>query len=183
MKIISKEESSKIIARLNLNGVPEIVLHKFNKKLIEEFCDKFVVSKYILRDLENPIGQYYFCKNKTECCICAKNYKGTFSLGVSCFAYKNIVLLGDIQVKKDSVTLVARTDENANHRNIYDQTEINFTTTLDDEKLWDIQGFDLLIKYILDHNLYDVIVEFVVFDRNVGVNNEKVLIVELRSEY
>ena len=65
-------------------------------KLFKNFCDKYVVSRYILRDLENPIGQYYFCKSKEECVDYAKNYKGAFSLGVSCFAYKNIVLLGDI---------------------------------------------------------------------------------------
>ena len=106
MKILSKEESSKIISRLNLNGVPEVVFHKYDREAVEKFCDKYVVSRYILRDLENPSGQYYFCKNKAECVESAKNYKGAFSLGVSCFAYKNIVLLGDVQLKKDSIKMI-----------------------------------------------------------------------------
>jgi len=36
---------------------------------------------------------------------------------------------------------------------------------------------------LIKHNLYDVIVEFVIYRDSVGVNKERVLIVELRSEY
>ena len=39
------------------------------------------------------------------------------------------------------------------------------------------------INYIVIHNLYDVIVEYVVYDKPVGFNNDKVLITELRSDY
>jgi len=56
-------------------------------------------------------------------------------------------------------------------------------TTMEDDKLWEVPGFNDLIKYVIEHNLKDTIVEFVVFNHNVGVNNEKVLIVELRSDY
>ena len=37
MEIKSKEESSKVISRLNLNGVPEIVFHKFDGEAIQKF--------------------------------------------------------------------------------------------------------------------------------------------------
>lgn len=184
MKIESKRHSAEIIKRLRLNGVPEIVLHEFDEQAIVNFCTKYPSTRYILRDLDSPNGKYYFSANLEECLINAKNYTGSFSLGISCFSYGGVILLGEVMLTNSNITLVARTDDKATHRNIYDQSEINFVnTTMENDKLWEVPGFNDLIKYIIEHNLKDVIVEFVVFNHNVGVNNEKVLIVELRSDY
>ena len=183
MKIESKQHSADVIKKLRLNGVPECVFHEFDEQGIKSFCAKYFSTKYILRDLDSPAGKYYFCANVDECLQNAKNYMGTFSLGVSCFSYTGLILLGEIYLTKENVTLIARTDDKANHRNIYENADFKLNTTLEDDKLWEVPGFDLLIKYIIEHNLYDIIVEFVVYDKNVGVNNEKVLIVELRSDY
>lgn len=184
MKIESKRHSAEIIKRLRLNGVPEVVLHEFDNHAIIKFCEKYPSTKYILRDLDTPNGKYYFGSNCEECLTNAKAYTGSFSLGVSCFSYGGVVLLGEVLLTDNNVTLVARTDDKATHRNIYEQSEINFVnTSMENNKLWEVPGFDILIKYIIEHNLKNVIVEFVVFDHNVGVNNEKVLIVELRSDY
>ncbi|MBR1987944.1 MAG: hypothetical protein IKA36_02775 [Clostridia bacterium] len=104
-------------------------------------------------------------------------------MAVSCFAYENIVLLGEICLTKDGVTIVGSNHKDAHHRNVYQKAIINCKTTLDDDKIWDVLGVEELIAYVAGHNLYDVIVEFVVYDKPVGVNNQKVLIVELRSDY
>lgn len=183
MKINSKKHSSDIIKKLNLNRVPEMVCYVFDEESLSAFCDKFPSIKYILRDVENASGTYFFCKDKQEVMDNARTYKGAFSLAVSCFAYKNIVLLGEIYLTKDSVIIVGGNEEGINHRNAYQKAIINKTTTLDDDEIWEIEGVSDLIKYLVDHNLYDVIVEYVVYDAPVGVNNEKVLIVELRSDY
>jgi len=183
MKIESKRHSADIIKKLRLNGVPEIVLYEYDKEAITNFCTKYPSTKYILRDLDSPAGKYYFCKDLKECVNNAKNYTGSFSLGVSCFAYKGLILLGEVLLTKEDITLIARTDEEANHRNIHDRADYNIHTTMEDNKLWDIPGCDLLIEYLIKHNLYDVIVEFVIYRDSVGVNKERVLIVELRSEY
>ena len=183
MKINSKKHSSELIKMLNLNRVPEIVCTQYNKAEIREFCENYVEKTYILRDVVNPSGKYYLCKNVEECVNNALNYEGAFSLAVSCFAYENIVLLGEVLLTKDNITIVASNDKTTHHRNVYQKATINTTTTLDDKKLWRVKGADQIIKYVAENNLYDVIVEFVVYDKNVGVNNDKVLIVELRSDY
>lgn len=184
MKIESKRHSSETIRRLRLNGVPELVLHEYDENAIVNFCNKYPSSKYIFRDLSTPNGKYYFASNIEECLSCAKTYESTFSIGISCFSYGGVILLGEILVSGNNITLVARTDDKATHRNIYEQSEINFVnTTMENDKLWAVPGFNDLIKYIIEHNLKDTIVEFVVFNHNVGINNEKVLIVELRSDY
>lgn len=183
MKILSKAHSASIISKLNLNRVPEVACNIYEASVIRSFCDKHVSKKYILRDLENPNGKYFFCSNKEECLSSAKQYLGAFSLAVSCFAYENIVLLGEIYLTKDSVTIVGGNAKDINHRNAYQKSIINTCTTLNDDKIWEVDGVEDLIAYIVKHNLYDVIVEYVVYDKPVGINNEKVLIVELRSDY
>lgn len=183
MKINSKKHSASIISKLNLNRVPEIVCEIYESSVIDVFCDKYIAKKYILRDLETASGKYFFCHNKEECLKLAKEYSGAFSLAVSCFAYENIVLLGEIYLTRDSITIVGSNDRTAHHRNVYQKAIINSTTTLDDDKIWEVEGVEDVINYVVTHNLYDIIVEYVVYDKPVGVNNEKVLIVELRSDY
>ena len=183
MKILSKKHSSEVIKNLNLNRVPEIVLSAYDQQSIIQFCKKYPSTKYILRDVDNPSGAYFFGKNVDECLESAKKYVGNFSLGISCFSYKNIVLLGEILLTKNGVTIVATDDGEVHHRNVYQKAIINTTTTLDNDKLWDVDGVETLIQYLVEHNVYDVIVEFVVYDQPVGVNNHKVLVVELRSDY
>ena len=183
MKINSKKHSSDVIKKLNLNRVPELICSFYEPGIINDFCNKYIAKKYVLRDLESPSGKYFICKSKEECVACAKEYSGAFSLAVSCFAYDNIALLGEILLTKESVTIVGGNAKGINHRTVYQNAIINTKTTLDDDKIWDVEGVEELIKYIVEHNLYDVIVEYVVYESPVGLNNEKVLIVELRSDY
>lgn len=183
MKINSKKHSASIISKLNLNRVPEIVCEIYEASVIESFCDKYVEKKYILRDVENASGKYFLCHNKDECLKSAKEYSGAFSLAVSCFSYENIVLLGEICLTKDGIIIVGSDDKTVHHRNVYQKAIINCNTTLDDDKIWEVPGVEEIINYVVDHNLYDVVVEFVVYDKPVGLNKNKVLITELRSDY
>ena len=183
MKILSKKQSSEIIKKLGLNRVPEIILSQYDKDAICNFCNTHPSTKYILRDLDNPNGKYFSCKDKDECINNATNYIGNFSLAISCFSYNKIVLLGEILINKSQISLIARDDENANHRNIHENPKYNIITNIEDNKLWKIDGFEDIANCIIKHRLYDIIVEFVVYDKCVGTNNEKALIVELRSEY
>ena len=81
------------------------------------------------------------------------------------------------------VDLTARTDENANHRNIYTEPEYNMHISLDSDQLWDVPGFSKLMGYISNYELYDIVVEFAVFSARVGTNKDNVVIFEIRSEY
>ena len=43
--------------------------------------------------------------------------------------------------------------------------------------------FDLIYQYIVNHNLQGVIVEYALFDTEVGINNEHIVVYELRTHY
>lgn len=183
MNIKSKKESVRLIKELGLNGVPEEIISSYDESKIREFCSKYPAPIYILRDLYHPNGKYYLCYGVEECLLHAKNYESDFLLGVSVSSYEGKVLLGDILINKEKIVLTARTDKNSHHRNIYSEPEISLNTDWFDKKLWDIKGASSLIEYLVKHSLYDVIVEFVVYDNNVGIKNDKILIVEFRDNY
>ena len=188
MQVKTKKESIEKIKELDLNTFEADVIDSKNLDKIEEFFKKNPAQEYVLRDTEKAAGKFFFVKDFDECKKILKNYKKNVTIVVSFNDLKDdLVLLGDICVKKelenDSVDITARTDKEATHRNVYEKPEYNYHTTLEDNRLWDIPGFSKLIAYITEHELYDIIVEFAVFDCPVGNKKEKVAICELRSEF
>ena len=183
MEILSKRQSVEIIKKLDLNRVPEIILNEYDEGAINLFCDTYVDRVYMLRDLSSPSGKYFACKSKKECLENARYYKGEFALCVSYESYEGKVLLGDIMISNNRVIIGARSDKESHHRNIYENPCINLDTDWDDKRLWRVDGVKEVFDYLLSKHILDVFVEFVVYDRNVGVNNNCVLIVEMRSKY
>ena len=57
------------------------------------------------------------------------------------------------------------------------------TTIFDDRTLDQISCFNDVYNYIVKQKLKDIIVEFAYFDKLLGVNNENIIIYELRTEY
>ena len=100
---------------------------------------------------------------------------------------EDIVLLGDICVKRDGssemVDITARDDEEATHRNVYENPKYNLHASLEDDRPWKLPGFSKLMRYISEHELYNIIVEFVVYACKVGVHKENVAIIEVRTTY
>lgn len=188
MIVKTKKQSIEKIKELDLNTFAAEIIDSKNLERIQRFFDENPASEYILRNPEKASGNFFFVKGFEDCKSKLKNYKENVTICVSFNNLKeDLVLLGDITVKKgfdsDIVDITARSDKEATHRNIYEKPEFNFHTNLNDDKLWNIPGFSKLIKYITDHELYDVIVEFIVFDCPVGNKKEKVAICELRSEF
>lgn len=163
--------------------MPQAVLDKTNLKKVEQFFEDNPANEYVIRDIFTPMGKYAFVKNFEE----AQKYLQTisankFSISVS-FNGLERVLLGDIFVKDNFVTLSASTSKDANHRNIYTKPEISLSCELFDDRLWNVPGFEKLIDYINEHNLYDLVVEFAIFKNKVGTKHNNVVIIELRSDY
>lgn len=183
IKIKSKEHSVELINQMGLNSMPQAVLDKTNPSKVKQFFENNPADEYIIRDIFTPMGKYAFVKNFEE----AEEYLKTisankFSISVS-FNGLERILLGDIFVKDNLVTISASTSESANHRNIYNSPEISLSCELFDDRLWNVPGFEKLIEYINEHNLYEVIVEFAIFKNKVGTQKNNVVIIELRSDY
>lgn len=74
-------------------------------------------------------------------------------------------------------------DSSASVRDALKYPTFNLKTDIFDKKLNKIPYFDLIYQYIVSHNLQNVIVEFALFNKDVGIKKEKVIVYELRTHY
>lgn len=58
-------------------------------------------------------------------------------------------------------------------RDALSKPSFNMKTDIFDKRLNEIPHFNIIYKYIADHNLYDVIVELALFNKEVGIKKEK----------
>ena len=186
--IKDKKDSIAKIEQMGLNHFPQEVFDVDDKVAIQEFFEKYPADEYVLRSTNKAKGQYFYVKSFEQALQHIDQFEEEVTVSVSMNYYKDcIVLLGDIVVKRDGtseyVDITARDDEEANHRNIYTEPKYNMHASLEEDKLWRIPGFSKLMRYISEHELYNVILEFVVYDCKVGVNKENVVIIEARTGY
>ena len=186
MFIRDKADAITQMNNLGLNIFAGIVCPADDAESVKKFMEENPAEEYCMRDPSGTVGKFFFVTSVDEAMEKAKQYEEEFTLGVSARPYKeDIVLLGDIKVYKDEnmVDLTARTDSEANHRNIYSEPEYNMHISLDSDELWNVPGFSKLMGYISTYELYDIVVEFAVYSCKVGKYKDNVAIFELRSEY
>ena len=158
---------------LGINHFPEMICATDDIESVKDFIEENPAEEYCLRDPNGTVGKVNFARSLDEIMEKAKDYDEKFTLVVSANPYKDeIILLGDVKVNKE-----------ANHRNIYSEPEINMHLSLDSDELWNVPGFSKLMGYVSNYELYDIVVEFVVYGIRVGKNKENVVVFELRSEY
>lgn len=108
-----------------------------------------------------------------------------FTINVSSYNYvSDFVLIGDIRIGKNSeVWFIGSTNPNFTGKMAEQYPDFNYSTDIFDKRLNNIPKFDLIYSYIIDHSLIDVIVEFAIYDKHLGIYNEKVIIFEIRTEF
>lgn len=180
-EIRTKEESRKFIINNNLNRVPEIFVQSTQIAEIEEFFQVNNAELYVLRDAEHSSAHYEYVKTIEECFEKIKQFSGRVIIAVSINSYKNKVLLGAIEIYGSDVRICATTNNNLDHRTMYDSAEFRYQTDLFDKRLNYIPKFDDIYRYVSEHNLFGYTVEFTIYDRKVGSNNENIVINEVRN--
>ena len=188
IKIKDKKDSIIKMKELGLNYFPLDVFEVDDLSGIKAFFEKYKAEEYVLRSTNKAQGEFYFVKSFDEAVKFLPKFKNEVTLSVSYNEYKDdLIIVGDIKVHKgysgDTVDLTARTDSEATHRNIYENPQYNLHASLDEDRVWRIPGFSKIMRYISDHELYDVIVEFAVYDCKIGVKKDNVVITELRTAY
>lgn len=186
--IKNKKDSINKMKELKLNYFPLEVFDVSDLDGIKKFFEDNRAEEYVLRSPNKTNGNFFYVQNFEEAKEKLQYFSKEVTVDVSYRPYKeSIVLVGDIKVHRgygvDVVDLTARTDSGATQRNIYENPQYNLHTTLEDNKLWDIPGFSRIMRYISDNELYDIIVEFSVYDCKIGVNKDNVVISELRTGY
>lgn len=188
IEITDKKDAVETMRRLGLNYFPLDVFQVSDLQGIEGFFNAHKASEFVLRSTDKADGQFFFVNSFKQALPLLASFGSHVTVSVSYNPFKqNIVLVGDVRLTREGgfemVDLTARDDSEGTNRNVYDNPKYNLHTTLDDERLWKVPGFTKLMDYLSSHNLYNMIVEFIVYDIKLGVKKENVVIVEIRTDY
>ena len=184
MVIKNKMESINVINKLGLNKFPEQLFKKNVKDKIKEFTKEYPAKYYAIRDREKPGGTFKLKVEKDNIFDEIKNYN-LFSINVSSANYvKNQLLVGEIEIlSNNEVYLTASSNPEYSVRDALKNPTYNLKTNVFSKKLNNIKHFEEIYSYIIKNELKDIIVEFALFDINVGINKENIIIYELRTNY
>ena len=184
MIIKNKLESIKKINELCLNKFPEELFRSGEEIKVQEFLEKYPAKFYAIRDKSKACGTFKLKVSSEDVLTEIKDYN-LFTINVSSYNYvENQLLVGEINILANGeVYLILSIDPTASVRDAIRNPDFNLKTNIFDKRLNEIPYFDYVFQYILSNNLYDVIVEFALFNKNVGINDEKIIIYELRTDY
>ena len=185
MIVRNKLESLKIIKEKKLNSFPEKLFYKDQKKEILKFLNDYPTNYYAIRSKEivgYKKNNFKVLKNDI---LKEVNNFNLFTINVSSYNYtKNLILIGDIMISKNNdVWFIGSTNPNFTGKMAEKFPDFNISTNIFDKKLNFIPKFDLIYKYIVEHDLIDLIVEFAIYDCPVGIYNEPIIIFEIRTEF
>ena len=186
IRIRNKLESLQAIKNLKLNQFPEIFLDSLDEAKINKWLLENKAEYYTIRDKITPASPKHNPAAKFDEVInfCKENKMEKFTVSVSSHNYRdNKVCVGEVMIHDEVIDYIISNNPNYIIRDVYKDFDYNGTASLFDRKLKYIKGLQEALDYIVRHNLFNIIVEFIVFNCPVGINNEKVVIGELRTDY
>lgn len=184
MFIKNKLESMKKISELGLNKFPEQLFKAGEQEKVREFLTRYPAQYYAIRD-KSKAGGIFKLKVATNDVLTEINDYDLFTINVSSANYvENQLLVGEIQILSNGeVYATLSVDPTASVRDALRNPTFNLKTDIFDKKLNKIPYFDLIYEYIITHNLQNIIVEFALFDKEVGIRKERIIVYELRTHY
>lgn len=185
MKVSNKLESIKLIKELKLNSLPEKLFNKDETDEIKKFLLKHPAEFYAVRSKEIVNCKKNNFKVPKDNVLNEIKKHNLFTINVSSYNYiNNFILIGDIRIgSNNEVWFIGSTNSNFTGKMAEQNPDFNYSTDIFDKRLNKVPSFDLIYGYIIDHNLIDVIVEFAIYDKPVGIYNEPIVIFEIRTEF
>lgn len=184
MFIKNKLESMKKISELGLNKFPEQLFKAGEQEKVKKFLTCYPAQYYAIRD-KSKAGGIFKLKVAANDVLAEINDYDLFTINVSSANYvENQLLVGEIEILSNGdVFATLSVDPTASVRDALRNPTFNWKTDIFDKSLNQIPHFDLIYQYIVTHNLQNVIVEFALFDTEVGIKKEKIIVYELRTHY
>lgn len=184
MFIKNKLESMKKISELGLNKFPEQLFKAGEQEKVREFLTCYPAQYYAIRD-KSKAGGIFKLKVAANDVLAEINDYDLFTINVSSANYvENQLVVGEIQILSNGeVYATLSVDPTASVRDALRNPTFNLKTDIFNKKLNKIPHFDLIYEYIITHNLQNVIVEFALFDKKVGIRKERIIVYELRTHY
>lgn len=184
-KISNKLESMLFINYLGLNILPQKTFMKYNIEEITKFIKEYPAEYYAIRDKSKSGSKKH--QLAVECEDIVEECKGLsqFSLNVSSYCYReHQICVGEIRIWDNmQIEYILSNNPEFSVRDCYAKPDYKGVTDIYDKKIKKIKGYDIIVDYILEHDLTNLIVEFTIFDCKLGTQNENVVIWELRTEY
>ncbi len=185
MKIENKLQSIKVINNLGLNKFPEQLFRRGEETKVKKFLKQYPAQYYAIRDKSKASGIFKLKVDSNKVLEEIKDYD-LFTINVSSINYmENQLLVGEIEfLSNNEIYATLTTDPQASVRDALKCPEFNIKTDIfDNDVLNQIPHFNFIYSYVVSHNLIDVIVEFALFNKEVGIKSEKIIIYELRTHY
>ena len=183
MIIKNKYESIEFIKKNHLNNFGEEVFKSTEIDKIKDYLNNHTEKYYLLKDKTRTNGKFYLNLTKEEVLQHVPEYK-VLGLDVASYNYlDHKVLLGEIVLTKDMNLILSGSYHKDSHHRNFREPNVFLRTNLFDRKVKYVKGLDIVIDYIFKHYLFDMIIEFCVYDIPVGLNKEKIVIFEVRTEY
>lgn len=185
MIVRNKVESYKRINELGLNKFPEQLFRENESTKVKEFLESNKAEYYAIRDRSKVGG---VLKLKVDYDKVLEEIVGynIFSINVSSINYQdNQLIAGEICfLSNNEVYAILTFNKDASVRDARENPSLNLKTDIFDKtNLERIPHFDYIYNYIVTNHLEDVIIEFALFDKEVGIKRERIIIYELRTEY
>lgn len=184
MIINNKIESLEKIIELKLNKLPEKIFKKGEESKVIDFIEQYPAEFYAIRDKSRPCGIFKLKVPSNKIIEEIKDYD-LFTINVSSANYEeNQLLVGEVEFfRNGDVYCCVSTNNQYSVRDACKNPDFNLKTNIFDKTLNDIPYFDDVYEYISRNELYDIIVEFALFDKNVGIYSENIIIYEIRTHY
>lgn len=184
MVIKNKLESMKKINELGLNKFSEALFRENDEMKVQEFIENNPAKYYAIRDRSKAGGAFKLKVDYDKVLEEIKNYN-LFTINVSSINYISEQLLaGEIEfLSNGEVYATLSVDKGISARDALINPTFNLKTDIFDKRLNNIPHFNFIYEYIINNNLQDVIVEFALFDKEVGIKKDKIIVYELRTHY
>ncbi len=184
MIIKTKIESYLAISELKLNKLAEGVFKAGEVKKIDKFIESNPAEYYAIRDKSKAQGTFKLKVRKEDIYKEIEGYS-LFSINVSSYNYvDNQLLVGEILIEPTRVSATLSTNSSFSVRDALRAPDFNISTDIfDNDTLNQIPYFDKIYEYIIKNDLSNIIVEFAYFNKPIGINNENIVVYELRTDY
>lgn len=185
MIIKNKLDSIRKINELGLNRFPEQLFRIGEEDKVQEFINEYPADYYAIRDKSKINGVFKLKASKNNILEEIKDYE-LYTINVSSINYaENLIMEADIEIRRngDIYITISKNAEITIRDNI-ENTFMSLKTNIFDDKTLDkIPDFDYIYTYLYEHNLFDVLVELSLFDKPLGIYNERIIIWEIRTHY
>lgn len=180
--IKNKTESDRVILERGLNRLSSEVFSQGEVERLKKYLNETDFEYYNIREKKASSGSFKYKLTKEQVIQESKDFQ-IFSVHESLAGVDDkLILQGEIYIDADWVMVASlSTVKNIPNREAMKKPEYTIEVDLKSCREPNIDGLTEVIDYIVGKELIGMVVEFSLFDARVGVNNENIIIWELRN--